>query len=226
MKKAILLLFLWGCSTAKQPSLKINNLSDNDRKIAYRTRYDYHGLLTTNLWRDSLTTNQGVVLLNYSPLLDFEGITRAILLSGETLATSLKNPDSLNWIRGLIKLYNCDREYTASWYIKGKKLYLGEVTPRRIWIDSDQINFFDNRAPISQNIINQRIEKATGRKYKNGLLFADWVNGAIEGNIGGVKDSTQYNLVIINSPQKVRLEFKRGVLKKMNVTDVKKWNKR
>lgn len=115
MKKAILLLFLLGCSTAKQSSLRINSLSDNDKKIAYHTIYDYHGLSTTNLWRDSLMTNQGVVLLNYSPLLDFEGITRAILLYEETLAAPLKEPDKSGYIlRGMIKPFNCDREYTAS----------------------------------------------------------------------------------------------------------------
>ena len=221
MKKIILLLFLLGCSTAKQPSLKIRNLSEKEKEIAYSSINNYQGLYTTNLWRDSLLTDQGVILLNYSPLLDFEGITRAILLYDETLAAPLKDPSGEAWLRGRTKPLNCDREYTASWYIKEKNLYLGEVTPRAIYVDPDQMNCFDNRAPISRNKIKQRVEKATGRKYKNGLLFADWVNGTIEGNIGGEKDSTQYNLVIINSPQKVRLEFERGVLKKMDVIDVK-----
>lgn len=214
-------LLLVGCSSSKSALLHVDR-TEQEKNGIYKNEIRYgHGLNMTNLWRDSLIISRDTILLNYSPLLDFEGITRAILKTEEeTLATFLKDKNEKErWIHVAPYPFNCDREYTASWQIIDNKLYLGKVSPREVYLTKEAFYTFDGPQQIDQRKIDKRIEAATGRKYKNGLLFADWVNGTLSGNIGGERDSEKRMLVIINSPKEASLQIKNGVVQDIQISD-------
>lgn len=210
-----------GCASSKHSGLTVVNRSEQEKDDLYRKdrMYGNSGLHMTNLWRDSLVSGQDTLLINHSPLLDFEGITRAILRDNETAAAPLKKNKKGYWIRSLISPYNCDREYTAIWYIKKNKLYLGKVTPREFDFPEHAGQAFEGSQQIDQRKINKRIENATGWKYENGLIFADWINGSLSENIGGERDSEKRTLVIINSPKEFKMEIKKGIVQGIRISD-------
>lgn len=211
-----LIVLVLSCSARQQTVLPLIDRSEQEKEEKYSRSVRYPAILVrlTNRWRDSLLYNQDTILINYSPLLDFDGMTRAILHPDETLITANRKKEFISFAS--YQSGHCDRAYTASWYILNNKLYLGKVTPREFYIEKGSAIFFSGRQKIKQTTINRRIERATGRKYENGLMFADWVNSPIKGTIGGVPDPYE-TVIIINSPKNVTIYVKNGIVEQVEI---------
>lgn len=169
-------------------NLPLDKRSFKERKTYFNSIYGYANGSTSNRRLDTLRSGRKTMLLDYSPLLDFKGIRKAIIQDNAPRMTSRFSviakcvyvEPPRNW--GLF--FECDRGYTARWIIKGRKLYLGKVS----LCTFDQYDkTFTNNAPDSvlnppQKIIDRRVEQATGRTYDaNGLILADWVNDDLTG---------------------------------------------
>lgn len=169
-------------------NLPLDKRSFKERKTYFNSIYGYANGSTSNRRLDTLRSGRKTMLLDYSPLLDFKGIRKAIIQDNAPRMTSRFSviakcvyvEPPRNW--GLF--FECDRGYTARWIIKDRKLYLGKVS----LCTFDQYDkTFTNNAPDSvlnppQKIIDRRVEQATGRTYDaNGLILADWVNDDLTG---------------------------------------------
>lgn len=225
MVKTNCILLLWtlllSCSVWKHPPLTLIERSEEEKEEIYNrpVYYPTTRLRLDNLWRDSLFYCQDTILIDYSPLLDFDGISRAILLPKETLVTSGPTKEFISFAS--YQTFHCNRAYTAQWKIMNNRLYLGKISPREFYIEKNfkDFHYFQGKQRVKQKKVNKRVEQATGRKYKDGWIFADWVNGTIKGTIGGEPDHV-YPLVIINSPQRVTIHIKRGVVEQVIITSI------
>lgn len=220
MKKNILLIgilvLLLGCTARKQAVLPLVERSEQEKEEIYNraVRYSEIKVSLTNQWRDSLVYSQDTIYINYSPLLDFDGISRAIVHEYETLVTDRRKGNG--WSLLSPHSFYCGRGYIARWYIEDNKLYLGKVSPRILWIDpkKNDINLFDSRQRIKQSVINKRVEAATGRKYVNGRIFADWVTGPMKGSIG------PFRHVWDPGSKSVVIQVKKGVIGQVEIVPV------
>jgi len=102
----------------------------------------------TNQAKDILMLNGDTLFLYNSPLEQVDNISKKILNAVEQKYKSIMISSG------------CWRGFTAKWIVKNSTLYLVEVKPYR-----SKIN------------INKIVEQILGKKFHNGLLKADWVNG-------------------------------------------------
>jgi len=132
----------------------------------------------TNQRKDILVMNGDTLYLYNSPLEQFKDISERI-----SEAYQKKYKDE-------IVSSNCRRGFTASWIIKDSTLYLTEV-----------------KKHYSEVNINKIVEKILARKFQDGLLKADWVNGCFW---SGKNSAPIFQLYISVFCNEVKLELKNG----------------
>ncbi len=146
----------------------------------------------TNQRKDILVMNGDTLYLYNSPLEQFDNISERI--SG---LYQKKYKDE-------IMSTNCWRGYTASWIIKDSTLYLTEL-----------------KKHYSEVNINKIVERILGRKFQNGLLKADWVNGNFWSGKNLAPVLQLYITVFCNE---TKLELKNGHVESIVTKDFKPCN--
>ncbi len=128
-------------------------------------------------WRDTLFVGRDTLIWTESPLL--------ALLGWETMFpfSVSAGPGGTGFAKW------CNRAFIATWRIKGNNLYLERIHPRHPIIRTEpQIRAelekegwiypsLLKRILPPEDSLKARVEKITGRKFKNGRLQAGWVTG-------------------------------------------------
>lgn len=161
-------------------------------EVPYHHNYEY--ISTGNRRSDTLQYSNKQILLYKSPLLDFKNITKNLVH---------KNEESMITVPRVAK--SCYRQFTAQWIIRNDSLFLGKVSPYRDIVLSE-----DWPWPSSDEA-NRRLEKAIGHKYKNGLIFANWVNGTLLGGADGKYITKQLTAYYIY-PNEYWITVKNGII--------------
>ncbi len=119
-----------------------------------------------NQLRDTLIYEGKTLLIYRSPLLDFK--ENKIVGDDEYAGVVIpcfqfKNSEPSCW-----------RRFVARWEIHDGILYLTRVTPQKVADESK----------LTESAMRKRAEDITGRKFKDGKLFAGWVTGTVSGGYG------------------------------------------
>ncbi len=126
-----------------------------------------------NILRDIVQYGQEKIAIENSPLLYFNEIADSLILPNESKYRTIGGINVTLQELGP----TCMREYLATWTIKNNKIYLSNI--------KQYANYRNSNKKVSTKELKKRIENYTKRKFENGLLFADWINGTIIGGVNG-----------------------------------------
>lgn len=217
------LLFPFSGSAKQVKTCRLDQRPFTERTTDYRKVVEYpsgYSEANTRYSADKIDYKGETLLVDYSPLCDFEEISKALVRDNAPFGKEMRadNPsflmqDSVKVLDSATPLFHCKRDFIATWIIRDDQLYLADVwlyTPDMLWYRFRKARpIYYGALPVQINPpkeeIRKRLEKAIRRKFDdNQLIFADWFSGTLIGETDKKENSNS------KDKQAVSIQIKNG----------------